>query len=225
MRLKQQINIVLITTALLLTACGYEYAAAPIQAWVIDAETKQPIEGVIVVALWRLKGGRGGGDTVGFAHILETVTDQNGRFAFPSWGPKTFLRGHLEYEDPAILLFKPGYQYRPLFNAFDFSNRYNKPSRRTSRWDGKKITFKRFRGSLKEYYDKYVSLLNNSLYEIANSDKCEWKKIPRMILALSQVKKQLRKNGIIRSLYSPSYLPTDEEKCGSPKVFFENYRQ
>ena len=37
-----------------LSACGETYSAEAIEAWVVDAETGQPIEGVVVAANWQL---------------------------------------------------------------------------------------------------------------------------------------------------------------------------
>ena len=41
-----------------LQSCAFYYSAAPIEAWVVDAETGKPLEGVIVSANWQLKAGK-----------------------------------------------------------------------------------------------------------------------------------------------------------------------
>ena len=50
------IRSLLLAFLLPLQACGAPpwYKAEPIEAWVADAETNQPLEGVIVVAHWQL---------------------------------------------------------------------------------------------------------------------------------------------------------------------------
>src|SRR3990172_3705709 len=76
-----------------LTACALvslKYSAEPIEARVVDAETKQPLEGVIVTANWELVEGTlaGGPRVLGQMMVMEAVTDANGRFSFPALGPK-----------------------------------------------------------------------------------------------------------------------------------------
>jgi hypothetical protein len=39
-----------------LVACAKKYSAEPITAHVMDADTQEPIEGVVVVAAWVLEG-------------------------------------------------------------------------------------------------------------------------------------------------------------------------
>ena len=76
---------------------------------VIDAETKQPIEGTVVVVLynkWEF-GGPGGGNTITM-DAKETMTDKNGEFLFPSY--QTII-GPLSRQDRAdFIIFKPGYK-------------------------------------------------------------------------------------------------------------------
>ena len=111
--------VLLMALLLPLQACGapFWYKAEPIEAWVVDAETNQPLEGVIVVAHWQLKGGLEGGNPVGEMMVMETLTDAKGRFYFPAWGPKLrSLDGRLKTQSPGILLFKSGYEYRGLEN-------------------------------------------------------------------------------------------------------------
>src|SRR5258708_16141131 len=85
------------------------YSAEATEGWVADAETGKPIEGVIVVAHWRITGGLEGGTPINELKILETVTDEIGRYSFPAWGPKlAFLSGvfgSLGRESPQILMF------------------------------------------------------------------------------------------------------------------------
>src|SRR5262245_4187710 len=88
------------------------YSAAPIHGRVVDAETQQPLAGVHVVAQWILNTGiLLHAETIQRFHILETVTDANGEYKLPGWGPKprpTLSR--LEEDDPRLTFFKPGYR-------------------------------------------------------------------------------------------------------------------
>lgn len=62
------------------------YSAGPTHGTVLDAETKQPIAGAIVVAQWVLEGGMHWGE-VGLLKIGESATDESGVFRIEEWGP------------------------------------------------------------------------------------------------------------------------------------------
>ena len=75
-------------TALALNACGSPYYTSdPIEAWVVDADTGQPIEGAVVTANWQLVGFGfdTGGRKLGQLEVMEALTDKNGRFYFPGF--------------------------------------------------------------------------------------------------------------------------------------------
>jgi hypothetical protein len=76
---------------------------------VIDAETKEPIEGAVVVVVYNkfLPGLTGTGGNTNPMKIKETLTDKYGEFNFPSY---TTLIQPLSTEDKAEFIFyKPGY--------------------------------------------------------------------------------------------------------------------
>ena len=153
----------------MLACAGLQYSAAPIEAWVVDAETKQPIEGVIVVAHWALESTSRiiphQTNATGSLMILETVTDQNGRFHFPAWEPKWHLgSGDLTDDDPELIFFKSGYKYINVSNS-----QYTRPikyrdegrpvgaetkltgAKRSSLWSGETIKMEKFGGTMEEY--------------------------------------------------------------------------
>ncbi len=214
---------ILLAVALTLSACieaPHQYSAEATTAKVVDADTKKPIAGVIVTANWQLEQGTVGGNVpVGQIMVMEAVTDKDGKFTFPAWGPKWTFKGHLVIDDPQLLLFKGGYEYRRLQN--EVTTRYNKGSLRHSDWNGKTIEMKPFKGTMEEWAD-HLSSLKISLYFV--EDDCNWKKTPRTILALDKEVNRLREAGFNRSIYSIEYLPTKESECGSSKKFFESYK-
>jgi hypothetical protein len=100
-------------TALLLRGCLNIYSAKPIEAWIIDAETRKPVAGAVVVARWTLSYGYEGGGGYDWV-IMETVTDENGRFRFPGWGPRAIptallWQAKMGRHDPDIKFYKFGY--------------------------------------------------------------------------------------------------------------------
>ena len=85
-------------------------AAGPWQAQVVSAETRQPLEGVVVLAWWTRHVRSFGGPSEEYRDSQEVLTDKDGRFTiasrwFFSLNPLVFFRG------PAFFLFKPGYGY------------------------------------------------------------------------------------------------------------------
>jgi hypothetical protein len=103
----------LLLSVLLVPASGC-YAKGPWKGKVIDAETKQPIEGAAVVAHWNYEtlGPTGGGTN--FLDAKETVTDKNGEFEIPSrWFVSIPLIRRVT--GPWFTIFKPGYGTFPKF--------------------------------------------------------------------------------------------------------------
>jgi len=85
---------------------------------VIDADTKQPIEGVVVVASWSEERATPAGPTTRLKDVKETLTDKNGMWVIE--GPKggevgdmkaifSFLTGTYFTNPPQFIVFKPGY--------------------------------------------------------------------------------------------------------------------
>jgi hypothetical protein len=83
-------------------------AAGPWQAQVVSADSKQPLEGVVVLAWWTRNVRSFGGPSEDYRDAQEVLTDNDGRFTiesrwFFSLNPLVFFRG------PFIAMFKPGY--------------------------------------------------------------------------------------------------------------------
>ncbi|MGD8642133.1 MAG: hypothetical protein PVG89_15960, partial [Gammaproteobacteria bacterium] len=96
------------------------FSAEPITATVVDADTKQPLKDVIVVAHWQLVEGGFLDSSVpaGELMVMEAVTDAQGKFHFPEWGPKYKFMGRMKNEDPELIIFKPGYEFKALANEW-----------------------------------------------------------------------------------------------------------
>ena len=84
-------------------------AAGPWKAQIVDAETGQPIEGVVVVAIWKTEpAGIRMHPNREFFDVDEVVSGVDGRIVIPertlfSWQRFTWVIG------PQILMFKAGY--------------------------------------------------------------------------------------------------------------------
>lgn len=223
--MKQGKNLLyLLFTLVVLPACaGLMYSAEPMEARIVDAETQQPLEGVIVVAHWQLERGTPGGSVpAGQLMVMETVTDKQGRFAFPGFAPKLAVTSHLVNEDPGLLLFKSGYRYQALTNEYSGDIVLRTRLVRRSEWNGKTIEMKPFKGTGKEYAE-HLSFLHTSIRSILSGNECEWKKMPRLMIAIDKQEKIFRSKGIYSPLYSIDDLPNS--KCGSPKEFMQELMQ
>src|SRR5262244_347602 len=83
-------------------------AAGPWQAHVVSAETKQPLEGVVVLAWWTRHVRSFGGPSEEYRDSQEVLTDKDGRSTiesrwFFSLNPLVFFSG------PFVAMFKSGY--------------------------------------------------------------------------------------------------------------------
>ena len=205
------------------------YSAEAIEARVVDADTKQPLEGVVVVAHWVLEGGIHV-DRVGDLMILESVTDKEGKFIFSAWGPiRHWKSSRLTYMDPEILIFRSGYEYLRLTNEPTPEALGGKAFPvRTSRWNGKTIELKRFRGKGEKYAEHiyWLSVALDRIHDFARGAKtCTWKNTPQILVALHKIsvdfeKKNVRLHGgrIHRIEDIPMY-----PGCGSPKEYFKAF--
>lgn len=215
------IRIVPCVVSLTLAACAPKYSATEIEAWVVDAKTGQPIPGVNVVAHWSLEFGIEGGSRRDL-ELMETVTDQDGRFHFPAWGPKPFPEGipwnaRLEDLDPEIIFFKSGYFSNTVYNERN-GPPYSSagPKVRRSLWHGKKIPMHKFEGEPASYAFNISGTLTGVSYA-----RCEWKKMPRMIAALSREAAHFKALGIRHSLPTIAELTASQPQCGLSKESFQ----
>ena len=225
----------LLLAALLLPlqSCAFYYKADPIEAWVVDAETKQPLEGVVVVAHWQLKGGLEGGNPVGQMMVMETTTDAMGRFIFPGWGPKLRpISGVLKTASPRILMFKNGYEYRGLENKLTnktLRGDLEMPLR--SDWDGKKINMQLIRLTNKQAQYSNFLTFSKEIDSFATwyEDPCQWLNLPKTINRMLQIRSTFEADGIksvwVRTLDQrlledgPFFI----KKCGADaQKFIEN---
>lgn len=78
---------------------------------VVDVETKKPIEGAIIVVMWKLTQVPGGGSG-GYAKVSEEVTDKEGKFKISWWIRFLPHKVLTQFDDstPHVVIYKPGYK-------------------------------------------------------------------------------------------------------------------
>lgn len=84
-------------------------AAGPWKGKVIDTETKEPIEGAVVLAVWDRNYRTPTGGSSYFYEAKEVLTDKEGRFEIPAYTPINLLPLISYIEGPFFTIFKPGY--------------------------------------------------------------------------------------------------------------------
>jgi hypothetical protein len=197
----------IIASVVTLPACvtRLTYTAEPMEAKVIDADTKEPLEGVIVVAHWQLETGTAGGNyPAGQLMVMEAVTDKAGKFSFPGFGPKTVWDSFLIDKDPELLLFKSGYNYLRLTNPYDSTRELRTHSIRRSVWNGKSIELKPL-GSTKKTYLGWNFEIDLGFLMEADA----WKKTPCALIELNAEAKGIGLKGI--SYFFPASEASREE--------------
>lgn len=104
----KKLMLLLIGIFLFLLNCAHAVRYdGPYSGKVIDAETKEPIEGVVVLGVWYTSQFSPAGSVSNYYDAMETVTDKNGDFFIPGKG----LRVLSNLEEMDILIFKSGYEY------------------------------------------------------------------------------------------------------------------
>ena len=205
--------VVVLTATLALTSCVRVYYADPIKARVVDAATGAPVEGVNVLAAWQAKGGLEGGNITGYVKVMEDVTNANGEFSFPGWGPKVWMNGGIRDGAPLLILFKPGYDATLLWErkyGVDFA-----PSHMSSSWEGREIPLKKFVGAVGDYS---VRLAELQIYtgSIVRDGRCAWRSMPRFLWAIDQQHREFVAAKAPVRLYGLAYLnDLADRSCGS----------
>ncbi len=92
------------------------YSAGPWRGTVLDADTKQPIEGAAVVMVWQTQQEGGFAAVFHYLDSEERLTDKDGRFEI---GAKSFTqtRGLSKVYGPKMVIFKPGYGSYPRYQV------------------------------------------------------------------------------------------------------------
>jgi hypothetical protein len=103
----------MVVSLLLLAACTITNRYDSYSGRVIDAQTKKPIEGAVVLAVYNTEQYGLAGAVLHFADAREVLTDNNGEFKIPAKRIITFrvLSGWERY--PHFTIFKPGYGCYP----------------------------------------------------------------------------------------------------------------
>ncbi len=100
-----------LTILLASSSCAIYHHYGPYYGKLVDAETKQPLEGAVILAdyyTWLYASP--GGPAVYFLDAQEAVSDKNGGFRIPSLNAFAFRPLSTFNSEPGITIFKPRYK-------------------------------------------------------------------------------------------------------------------
>jgi hypothetical protein len=144
---KQKIILAGLILILLLIAILTYASDRTYQGRVIDAETKEPIEGTVVVAVWWEQRGFFFGSTQRLKDVKEALTDQEGKWSIvgPEGYENKIIPGFLQLlgiwatKSPSFIVFKPGYCSWPNGFSIDACKDKIGPERTDQITEGKTI--------------------------------------------------------------------------------------
>ena len=217
-----------------LVACSVTYQFAPIEAWVIDAETGKPIEGAVVTANWELvKGGLDGPRYYGQLEVKETITDANGRFFFEGFSREDSSGAELRESDPQVLIFKAGYKFERFTNDYPDGGAGLKKLRRTAAVSGKRVSLQKsplVKEQVRSAHSDlvlYLGFLIKVMPHTNESENCYWQKIPQMLKETRVQEESMKRAGIGQSsIYAhliannDQYMSKAKVPCIAPKKLF-----
>lgn len=186
------------------------FTADAITGKVVDEETGEPLAGVIIVANWTIEASFVGYNNE-LLNVLETVTDKDGSYGFPGWGPKLLPITSIIFSaselfgkgaDPSVVYFKSGYWPVREENEVTYPGQSiadRKPPLGGFQANGKTIKLKKWDGKDEKKYYSRVSGIVDGL-------RGGWREYPRMALAIDRIFQMLIQREKRKEI--PPFYPT-----------------
>jgi len=186
------------------------FSADAITAYVVDADTGAPIAGANVLAMWVMKSGLEN-NTTNYAMVMEAVTDANGKFELPAWGPKNVSgRGQITALAPLFIILKSGYSQGRGANR----SAEPAPFHMTSDWNGKTFKLTRFDGTPDQYADYLGTYLIGDVESLLRNG-CHGMSFLRFLRALDLLSHELKARGVRTLLADAQHLSDSfASRCG-----------
>ena len=197
------------------------YSAESTEGWVVDSETGQPLPGVIVIADWSLEGGETSSPIGGELVLLETETDQNGRYFFPAWGPKvvTLPDEFLWNRDPLLIFLKSGYRDVARSNGMVRGPARVREQVRVSTWNGKQIPMTSYHGDEAKAAEDF-NYRSDIRRMIGSGKDCEWRQMPLTVAFLLREGARFKRLGQKVYLFNPVSF-ANQNRCGSAQAWVD----
>ncbi len=190
---KPLLIILLLITFLILLYVYFTYFCV-FHGKVIDADTKKPIEGAVVVASWSEQQPTPAGPTSRFKDVKEALTDNNGRWLIIGpwgWEPGilpwlySILTFRYYTTPPEFIVFKPGYCSWPIGFGIEACKGKIKPNGQDKVAGGITVELPRLT-------NREDRLRNSSIWpSLMESDKESLKKIKNLLKLLNEEDRSL----------------------------------
>ena len=199
----------------LMTGCTYfprfYLGADEIHGKVVDADTKEPIKDVVVVAVWKQDGGIIEEQHTANLVLRETTSDEQGNYVIDGWGPRLTFSGYIDNSAPSLIFYKYGYAPNRMGNITWGPNAGTYVH---SEWTGKTIELKKFVGTPKNYAESLSSLGDFLQYDSWYSG-CDWKRVPQYTAAMIKLNIDLGQDrGWGPSNFTLDRLKSSGSRCG-----------
>ena len=186
---------------------------------VVDEHDGTPIPGLVAMFWGTAREGtitgHGGKHAILFA--VEAVSDESGELRFPKqdFSSQPFFL-NTNYENPSMLLLKPGYAPLVLHNQL----RAVPTLAEASRWEyeGKTVKLKKATADVMRQQAYSTTTYTDMMLDRG----CTWKRVPRALVAADLMFPDHGKTNTLRTLFMNDALFA-QQGCGSPKAFFEPY--
>jgi hypothetical protein len=188
---------------------------------VVEEHDSTPIPGVVAL-FWGTAGegtitGHGGKHAVLFA--VEAVSDQSGELRFQKQvfsGQPFFL--NTNYENPRMLLLKPGYAPLVLYNQL----RIVPTLADVLRWEYEGATVRMKKATDDELRQQAYLIKTYTNMMLGFDRGCTWKSVPRTLVTADRMSPDPGRTSTLRTLFMNDAMFV-QRGCGSPKAFFESY--
>ena len=211
-----------LTLSLFLAAIPVIAATMPaVKMKVLDEHDGTPIPGLVAL-FWgtACEGtitGHGGKRAILFA--VEAVSDESGELHFPrqDFSSQPFFL-NTNYENPSMLLLKPGYAPLLLHNQLRIVPTL--PEASTWEYEGKTVKMKEATDDPMRQQAYLITTYTNMMLGVDGG--CTWKRVPRALVMADRMFPNPGKTNTLRTLFMNDALFV-QRGCGSPKAFFEPY--
>lgn len=227
-KLSRSLACALLIGSMALSGC---YRGAPIEGTVLDAHDGRPLVGIVVVAHWQARGPDLDVNRAGQLATVETVTDAQGHYALPGWGPRFKLFGKVSAVRTSLLFFKSGYQ-AAVVDTDDTKSMGSVPMVRLES-ENRVVKLQLAEPLPRPRIEKF-DLFNLALRSIlADAAACPWQHIPTMLREVHKERLALAKYALDSDAWPLTTVDDDLIRnadelakqagsgCGSPKEVFQ----
>ena len=201
-------------------ASGRVYDIESIQGAVVDADTGNPLEGVVVVAFYEVeKGGWAGSVQTGYLEPVEAVTDSNGHYSMPALGKvdSTRFGGYISKWAPELYFYKFGFSVEMRRNNYREHDWMD--DTRYSEWNSKTIELNRFEGSEEEYVNNISAFSRELEWAMSRIGPCMLIGVPMSLRELEKTKTTFKNPRSYNYVMDSLALYDKLEKCHGYKEF------